>query len=375
MRKTVKAGIDNISRLDVLKEGRLGVLTAPTGVDAKLRPTYEVLAEKYNVTALFAPEHGIRGDIQAGEHISTYIDSETGLTVYSLYGENKHMTDEMLDTFDILVFDIQDVGARYYTFIYALTRSMKLCAEKGKKVVVLDRPNPVGGIIMEGITLDENFSSGVGEYAIPARYALTVGEFASYINKEKNMGCNLTVIPCEGWKRDMYYDETDMPLILPSPNLPTVNSFINYFATCYFEGTNVSEGRGTTIPFEMVGAPFIDGKKLADALNSKKLPGVVFRSAYFTPTFSKHKGERCGGVQLHILDRDIYRPFDAGMYLLDEIRKYKEFEFLNGGNFEAKLFGDDSILKEDFSVTDCFKRAENDCAEFRKKIEGVLMYD
>ena len=173
----------------------------------------------------------------------------------------------------------------------------------------------------------------------------------------------------------MYYDETCMPLILPSPNLPTVNSFINYFATCYFEGTNISEGRGTTIPFEMVGAPFIDGKKLADALNSKKLPGVVFRSAYFTPTFSKHKGERCGGVQLHILDRDIYRPFDAGMYLLDEIRKYKEFEFLNGGNFEAKLFGDDSILKEDFSVNDCFKRAENDCAEFRKKIEGVLMYD
>ncbi len=375
MYKAVKAGIDNISALSVLKEGRLGVLTAPTGVNGDLKPTYEVLAEKFNVTSLFAPEHGIRGDIQAGEHVSTYIDSETGLTVYSLYGEHKYMTDEMLDTFDILVFDIQDVGARYYTYIYSLTRSMKLCTEKGKKVVVLDRPNPVGGFIMEGITLNENFSSGVGEYAIPARYALTVGEFATYINKEKNMNCDLTVVPCEGWKRDMYFEQTGMPLILPSPNLPTVNAFINYFATCYFEGTNISEGRGTTIPFEIVGAPFIDGKKLADTLNAKKLPGVVFRSAYFTPTFSKHKGERCGGVQLHILDRDIYRPFDAGMYLLDEIRKCEGFEFIGGGNFEAKLFGDDSILKDDFSVEACLTRASKDCAEFRAKVESVLMYE
>ena len=375
MIKAVKAGIDNISGLHILKEGRLGILTTPTGVTGQLRPTYEVLAEKYNVTSLFAPEHGIRGDIQAGEHISTYVDSETGLTVYSLYGENKYMTDEMLDTFDIFVFDIQDVGARYYTFIYALTRSMKLCAEKGKKVVVLDRPNPVGGIIMEGVTLNESFSSGVGEYAIPARYALTVGEFAAYINKEKNMGCDLTVIPCEGWKRSMYFDETGMPLILPSPNLPTVNSFINYFATCYFEGTNISEGRGTTIPFEMVGAPFIDGKKLADSLNSKGLEGVVFRSAYFTPTFSKHKGERCSGVQIHILDRNLYRPFQAGMYLLDEIRKYDGFEFLGGGNFEAKLFGDDSILKDDFSVKECFEREERDCAEFKNKVKNILIYE
>ncbi len=371
----VKAGIDNALKLGVLKEGRLGVLTGPTGVDASLRPTYEVLAEKYNVTSLFAPEHGIRGDIQAGQKIDTYIDSETGLKVYSLYGENKHMTDEMLDTFDILVFDIQDVGARYYTYLYALTRSMKLCAAKGKKVIVLDRPNPVGGVIMEGITLNENFSSGVGEYAIPARYALTIGEFATYINKEKNIGCDLTVVPVDGWKRDMYFDQTGMPLILPSPNLPTVNSFINYLATCYFEGTNISEGRGTTIPFEIVGAPFIDGKKLADALNAKKLPGVVFRSAYFTPTFSKHQGQRCGGVQLHILDRDAYRPFEAGMHLLSEIRKYEGFEFIWGGGFEAKLFGDDSILKDDFSVEDCLVRAKKDCAEFAKKIESVLMYD
>ncbi len=375
MIKAVKAGIDNYAKLDILKEGRLGVLTAPTGVNFELRPTYEILAEKYNVSALFAPEHGIRGDIQAGEHISTYVDSETGLTVYSLYGENKHMTEEMLDKFDILVFDIQDVGARYYTYIYSLSRSMKLCAAKGKKVVVLDRPNPVGGILMEGITLDERFSSDVGEYAIPARYALTVGEFATYINREKNMNCDLVVIPCEGWKRSMYYDETGMPLILPSPNLPTVNSFINYFATCYFEGTNISEGRGTTIPFEIVGAPFIDGKKLAEHMNSKKLPGVLFRSAYFTPTFSEHKGERCGGVQLHILDRTVYRPFEAGMYLLDAIRKYDGFKFNSGGSFETKLFGNDSILRDDFDVGVCLAKAQKDCAEFKAKVESVLMYE
>ncbi len=371
----VKAGIDNIGLTSVLSEGRLGVLTSPTGVDSTLRPTYEILAEKYNVTALFAPEHGIRGDIQAGEHVSTYVDSETGLTVYSLYGENKNPTEEMLDKFDILVFDIQDVGARYYTYIYSLTRCMKACASKGKKVVVLDRPNPVGGIITEGITLDKRFSSDVGKYEIPARYALTVGEFATYINKEENFGCDLTVIPCSGWKRSMYYDETGMPLILPSPNLPSVSAFINYFATCYFEGTNISEGRGTTIPFEIVGAPFVDGKKLAETLNAKKLPGVIFRSAYFTPTFSKHHGVRCGGVQLHITDRNAYRPFDAGMHLIAELRKYKEFEFVGGGNFEAKLFGDDSILKDDFSLEQCFSRAAKDCEEFARKSDGIRMYE
>lgn len=214
-------GIDLINKYDsVLKDARLGVLTAPTGVDVALRPSYELLAEKYRVTALFAPEHGFRGDAQDAVHITTYVDAETGLTVHSLYGEHREPTEEMLRDVDVLVFDMQDVGARYYTFLYSMTRCMKKCAEYGKEMFVLDRPNPVNGETVEGTILDEKYASGVGEYSVPIRYGLTIGEFGRYINETRKFGCRLTVVPCEGWRRDMYFDETGLPWILPSPNIP-----------------------------------------------------------------------------------------------------------------------------------------------------------
>lgn len=374
----VLCGIDLIDRhKSILSGARIGVLTAPTGVDKNMRPTYELLAEKYNVTALFAPEHGIRGDAQAGDHISTYVDEETGLTVYSLFGENRNPTEEMMSGIDVLVFDMQDVGARYYTFLYAMTRCMQACAKYGKQMLVLDRPNPIGGVEVEGTVLDERFSSGVGEYAVPIRYGLTIGEFALYINKTRSIGCNLTVVPCEGWKREDMFDATGLPWILPSPNVPTpVNSCLNYLATCYYEGTNISEGRGTTLPFELVGAPFIDAAELERRLNAYGLEGIHFRRCYFTPTFSKHKGVRCAGVQLHITDRAAYKPFEAGMYLFKEIRALSGdgFELLNKGAHLVHLYGNEDILREDFDPAAAVSEAKTACAAFAKEKAQYHLY-
>ncbi len=374
----ILCGIDLIDRYDsVLKDARIGIVTAPTGVDKNMRPTYEILAEKYNVTALFAPEHGIRGDAQAGDHISTYVDEETKLTVYSLFGENKFPNEEMMSKVDVLVFDMQDVGARYYTYLYAMTNCMQSCAKFGKEMFVLDRPNPLGGTVVEGVTLDEQFHSGVGEYAVPIRYGLTIGEFGKYINETRNIGCKLTVVPCEGWTRDTWFDATGLPWILPSPNVPTpVNSCLNYIATCYYEGCNISEGRGTTLPFELVGAPFIDAAELEKRLNDYNLPGIHFRRCYFTPTFSKHKGVRCAGVQLHITDREAYRPFEAGMYLFKEIRNLSgdSFELLNNGRHLVHLYGNEDILSPDYDVKAAVKQAEADSKAFAEIKQAYHLY-
>lgn len=373
--------ICGIDRLDdyksVLKDAKLGVLTAPTGINKKFQPSYQVLAEDYEVTALFAPEHGIRGDAQAGAHISTYVDDETGLTVYSLYGENKYPNEEMLSNIDVMIFDMQDVGARYYTYLYALSHAMIACARDGKELFVLDRPNPINGLTVEGTILDEQYPSGVGEYAIPVRYGLTIGEFALYINKVKNIGCKLTVVPCDKWKRSMWFDQTGLPWILPSPNIPNpVNASLNYIATCYFEGTNISEGRGTTMPFELVGAPFLNGKALEEELNSHKLDGVHFRRTYFTPTFEKHAGTRCEGVQLHITDRKSYRPFEAGMYLYQAIKKQAgdNMKLLNNGMHLVHLFGDKTILEDDFNVAKCVKLADKTSKKFKKESKEFWLY-
>ena len=375
----VLCGIDRVHQLDsLLKHARLGILTNPTGIDRNMRPSYQVLMEKYQVTTLFAPEHGIRGDAQAGDHIDTQVDPETGLTAYSLYGAHKHPTEEMFEHIDVLVFDIQDVGARCYTYLYALTRCMQACARWGKSLVVLDRPNPIGGHVAEGICLDETLSSLVGEYAIPLRYGLTIGEFAQYINTEKNFGCDLHIVTCEGWTRDMWFDATGLPWVLPSPNLPTpVDSTLHYLASCNFEGTNVSEGRGTTRPFEFVGAPFLDNKELEYRLNAYGLPGVHFRRCCFTPTFEKHKGERCFGVQLHLTDRNVYRPVETGLYLFKTIREIggEDFKLLNEGKHLCNLYGGREILDLSFDPTEAWSRAEKESADFAKKTAAFHLYE
>ena len=375
----VLCGIDRVHQLDsLLKHARLGILTNPTGIDRNMRPSYQVLMEKYQVTTLFAPEHGIRGDAQAGDHIDTQVDPETGLTAYSLYGAHKHPTEEMFEHIDVFVFDIQDVGARCYTYLYALTRCMQACARWGKSLVVLDRPNPIGGHVAEGICLDETLSSLVGEYAIPLRYGLTIGEFAQYINTEKNFGCDLHIVTCEGWTRDMWFDATGLPWVLPSPNLPTpVDSTLHYLASCNFEGTNVSEGRGTTRPFEFVGAPFLDNKELEYRLNAYGLPGVHFRRCCFTPTFEKHKGERCFGVQLHLTDRNVYRPVETGLYLFKTIREIggEDFKLLNEGKHLCHLYGGREILDLSFNPAEAWSRAEKESADFAKKTAAFHLYE
>lgn len=327
----VRTGIE---RTELWKEKlsgrRVGLLTNPTGVDSRLRSTIDILAGETELVRLFSPEHGIRGNVQAGEKIEAYTDEKTGLPVCTLYGKCKKPSREMLEDIDVFVFDIQDVGSRLYTYLYSMSYAMQACGEYGKEFLVLDRPNPVGGLQVEGGLIEKDCLSFVGLHPIPYRYGLTIGEAAGLFRGEFGVDCALTVIPMEGWERSMYYDDTKLPWVLPSPNMPTLDTAVVYDATCLYEGTNISEGRGTTKPFELVGAPFLNGEKLADAMNQKKLPGIIFRPAYFTPAFSKHAGQLCGGVQLHVTDRLEFLPVKTGLFLLQEIRKQsgEHFEYL-----------------------------------------------
>ena len=329
----VKTGIERKELwIEKLKGKRVGLLTNPTGVDRNLVSSIEILEKEVNLVKLFSPEHGIRGDIQAGEKVSDYTDEKTGLPVCTLYGAKKIPTEEMLADLDVMVFDIQDVGSRLYTYLYSMSYSMQACGKYGKEFVVMDRPNPVGGLLVEGGYIEPDCLSFVGLHPIPYRYGLTIGEAARLFQGEYGVDCDLTVIPMEGWMREMYYDGTGLPWVFPSPNMPTLDTAIVYNATCLYEGTNISEGRGTTKPFELVGAPFLKADKLAGAMNEKKLPGVLFRPAYFTPVFSKHEGKLCGGVQLHVTDRNTFLPVKTGLYLLKEIKEQARQMNLPGKN-------------------------------------------
>lgn len=379
----VKLGIERRELwLDKLKGKRVGLLTNPTGVDCNLVSTIDILYKEVNLVKLFSPEHGIRGDIQAGEKVSDYIDERTGLTVCTLYGDKKIPTEEMLSDIDVFVFDIQDVGSRLYTYIYSMSYVMQACGRFGKEVVIMDRPNPVGGISVEGGYIEPECLSFVGLHPIPYRYGLTIGETALLFKGEFGVECDLTVIPMEGWKREMYYDETGLPWIMPSPNMPTLDTAIVYDATCLYEGTNISEGRGTTKPFELVGAPFIRGDRLAEAMNKLNLPGVIFRPAYFTPTFSKHEGKLCGGVQLHVTDRDLFEPVRTGLFLLKEVRNQsgENFEYLPPLSEKIRPMidlntGSDYIrTHEDFEPADIYDKWQSEAAEFSRRKAKYHIY-
>lgn len=323
MKAHVSSGIDNLHSVDALLQGkRIGLMTNPTGIDRQFRRTIEIIFEKYHLTALFACEHGIRGDVQAGDEIKTSVDPETGVTVYSVYGKSNRLSDRMLDQFDVFVFDMQDVGVRFYTYLYSLSYAMEECCRAGKPVVVLDRINPIGGVKAEGTILQPAFRSFVGDYELPTRYGLTIGEYARYVKDCLKLDTlDLTVVPLRGWSRSMHLPDTDLPWVAPSPNCATYSAAMCYIGSCIFEGTNLSEGRGTAIPFEQIGAPFIRGSVLEDKLNKYHLKGVHFRSASFQPTYSKHVGLLCSGVQIHVLDRDEFDSFSAGLYILEAVRE------------------------------------------------------
>lgn len=319
----VRTGADRLVELEdsMLKGKRLGLLTNPTGITSDFEPTVQVCRrlKSARLTALFACEHGIRGERQAGVAFGDETDPDTGIPVFSLYGERKKPTADLLDHVDALLFDIQDLGVRFYTYLTTLIYTMEACEASGTELIVLDRPNPLGGIVCEGGLLREGFESMVGGASVPIRTGLTIGELAGFLYADRGMSFPFRVVPLEGWNRRMEYPDTGLPWLMPSPNMPAMDSVRVYPGTCLLEGTNVSEGRGTTRPFEMIGAPWLDGRELSERLNGRKLPGLRTVPLYYTPTFSKYEKELCGGIRLFVTDPGAYRPVETGLVLLHEI--------------------------------------------------------
>jgi uncharacterized protein YbbC (DUF1343 family) len=299
---------------------RVGLVCNPASVDGHFVHAADLLASARGIafTALFGPQHGFRSDVQDDMIETAHArDARRRVPVFSLYSETREPTREMLNDVDVLVIDLQDVGTRVYTYMYTMANCMRAAARHGIPVVVCDRPNPVGGVEVEGQLLDTRWASFVGQFPIPLRHGMTIGELARLFNDEFGIGCALDVVAMDGWRREMYHDETRLPWIIPSPNLPTLDSTIVYPGAVLVEGTMLSEGRGTTRPFELIGAPWIDGERLADEMNARALPGVHFRAAFFEPTFQKHARQTCGGCQIHVLDRRAFKPVRTTVELLD----------------------------------------------------------
>lgn len=365
-------GIDRIDSCSHLFRGkRIGLITAPTGLTESFVPTIQVLHEQFGLAALFSPEHGVRGDRDAGGVVDTYTDPGTGVPVYSLYRQDsKRMTPEMLDAVDIVVYDIQDVGVRYYTFIYTMLYALEDCAKADKEFVVLDRVNPLGGLTVEGNILREGYRSFVGNYPLAVRYGLTAGEVATMANEQSGWKAKLHVVRCEGWERRMHFPETNRIWVHPSMGIPSYETALLYTGTCLFEGTNLSEGRGTTFPFHMIGAPFIEPQLLENEMNGKRLPGIRFRSVYFKPTTSKFAGELCGGVQLYVTDAKAVRPLEAGLELLYTLkRNYEAFAFLpplkeGSRPFIDLLCGDSLYRDEKDSLPELLERFREESGRF-----------
>lgn len=309
-----------------LRGRRVGVICNQASVGPSFAHVVDLLAASPGVRigALLGPEHGVRGEAQDMESVSEggaegRFDRKLGVPVHSLYGENVESltpAPHMLEGLDAIVFDMQDVGARYYTFYATMTYAMRAAAKAGLEVFVLDRPNPLGGVAVEGGLQKPGFESFVGPYPLPVRHGMTVGELALYANDRLGINCRLTVVPMEGWQRTMEWEETGLAFIPPSPNMPTPDTARVYPGMCLVEGTNLSEARGTTRPFELSGSPFLDPERLATALNEQRLPGVHFRPVYFKPTFHKFAMRTCGGIFMHVTDRHAFRPYRAGLEFL-----------------------------------------------------------
>jgi uncharacterized protein YbbC (DUF1343 family) len=309
-----------------LRGQRIGIVSNPASVDHNLQHIVDLaLADQHlNVTALFGPQHGFRSDVQDNMIETPHGEFEGGgkrrVPLYSLYSDTREPTAEMLRDVDALIIDLQDVGTRIYTYAYTMANCMRACKRHGVKVIVCDRPNPIGGLEIEGITLEPGCESFVGLFEIPTRHGMTMGELARLFNDHFDIGADLEVVAMEGWSRDMYHDQTGLPWVMPSPNIPTLDSAIVFPGTVHIEGTNASEGRGTTRPFELVGAPWIEAERFAAALNARNLPGVYFRPAVFEPTFQKHARVACGGCQIHVTDRFAFKPVLTGLAVMDEMR-------------------------------------------------------
>lgn len=347
----VRAGLEVFLErgLSDLEGMSVGLITNDTGIDRSLRSTIDLLfsSEQVHLRALFGPEHGMQGNAQDGVAVGEMVDQRMGLPIYSLYGDTLRPTPETLQGLHALIYDIQDVGARYYTYLTTLAYAQEAAAQAGLLFVVFDRPNPITGMHVEGNMLDLRFTSFVGVDALPVRHGLTSGELARYFANRHGWPQPL-VVPVEGWRRGMWFDETGLPWVQPSPNMPTLTTATLYPGTCLLEGTNLSEGRGTTHPFEVLGAPWLDPFPFADAMTKRALPGVAFRPLSFTPMFSKYKQRPCGGVQVHILERDLVRPVEVGLHLLHAALHLhpEQFAWRQGPADDSpidRLFGSDQL--------------------------------
>ena len=372
-----------------LRDAKLGLIAHPASVTPELTAATDAVASSgFNIVAMYGPQHGARGEKQDNMiESASYTDSRLGVPVYSLYGDVRKPTTAMLDGVDVLVFDLQDVGVRVYTFIWTMTLAMEACRDAGVKFVVLDRPNPINGLTREGPVLRPGFESFVGLYPMPLRHGLTAGEIAQLANDHFGIGCELDVVPCKGWSRAQWFDQTDLPYVMPSPNLPTLDACTAYPGMVLLEGTNLSEGRGTTRPFEQFGAPYLDAHDLAVELNRLSLPGVLFRPCQFEPTFQKHAGQLCGGTQLHVLDRSAFRPVETAVSIFSLVRRLAPNDFAwrrPPYEYEEKkmpidiLWGSDELrsgIDSGSSPQELVQPTENGILEFSQLVEPYLLYD
>lgn len=391
LRKNIKLGLEKTltDPIQIFENRRVGLICNQASVDHSFSHVADLFYRhpQINLTALFGPQHGIRGDVQDNMVETAHgTDNLTGLPIYSLYSETRQPTKEMLSGIDALVFDLQDVGCRVYTFVYTMANAMRACAEFGKKMVILDRPNPIGGLAIEGNSLEPGHESFVGQYPIPMRHGLTAGELARLFNEEFNIGCDLEVVTMDNWSREDFYDETDAPWVMPSPNMPTVETTVVFPATVYFEGTEVSEGRGTTRPFEIVGAPYVDADRYAAALTDYDFPGIVFRAINFLPTFQKYADQTCGGVFLHVTDREAFEPVIVGLAMVKTIYdlypddfqwKTAAYEYVFDRNPFDVIAGTDKIRKmfeTGTDIKDVKLSWQTDVAKFNQMRSKYLLY-
>jgi len=378
-------GIDVLltERIDLVAGKRVGLITNQTGRGRDGTHDADRLAAdpRVKLVALFSPEHGFRGDEPPGAYVASYIDPILRIPVNSLYGSTRKPTPTMLAGIDVLLFDIQDVGSRYYTYISTMAYAMQAAADQGIRFVVLDRPNPIGGLDVEGPVLEDAYRSFVGIYPIPVRHGMTIGELALLFNEEFGIGADLEVVRMSGWQRQMYWDATGLTWIKPSPNMVRLETALVYPGTCLIEGTNVSEGRGSPRPFEMVGAPWIDGKQLAQELNALGLPGVRFSPVSYVPTTSKYEGQRVEGIEIIITDRQRFQPVRTGLWLIATLRKLypRDFRFTTSGgqHYFDTLVGNGWMrpaLERGESPDDLLERNRSRLETFQRLRARYLLY-
>lgn len=390
---TVQTGLQVLQRKEwaELRGKRVGAIVNPTSVDGGFRHLADLLAHSgARLAALFGPEHGIRGEAQYMEAVGAAKDPRTGVPVHSLYGhtfESLSPRPEWLEGLDVLVFDIQDVGSRYYTYVYTMALAMKAAAQAKVAFHVLDRPNPLNGVQLEGNLLGERYRSFVGLYPLTNRHGMTAGELARMFNQEEGFGCELTVTACENWSRATFWDQTGLPFIPPSPNMPTADTALVYPGMCLLEGTNISEGRGTCRPFELFGAPWLDADAVVERLSREGLPGVRFRAAGFTPTFDKYRGESCSGAMIHVTDRHAFLPLRTAIAIVKVARELggerfawrkDAYEFVEDIPAFDLLCGTDQVrlgLEEGRSLDGLTAGFAADEQRFRERREHYLLYE